>query len=353
MPQALSATIRARSIACRGGEPVTRLRQSATTALVELQPASAHAADQGQEDLKAAKLGVLTAATPVQPVVADANGCAIGQIRPADKGQRHRDRPAIAALRSAASRSPSMALDAAGLERSAKATLPRSSWPSWNLVRAQDALIERDPLVAAKWFATRPPRIVEGNAARHGRRRCHRACVGSGVDEGVGPIDPPGRQRTIGGVPSMMSVFSFFPVAAEAEGSATGAEAARAHHVACALDARMGPHARRDRRRRPTDAVRRDVDPPGYEEPIRLYFEAPERRRRQRSELPHRCTRLSRGSRHRCCRRHRCVAGVRANSRARTSPRRSSTTVSRADLYISPSNRTQTVPLMGVDRRSR
>ncbi len=272
MPQALSATIRADLLRVEAANQVTRIRQTATTAPVELQPAMERSAMQGEEDLKTARIAVTTAAERVQPVVAERMAARLGKFAPPTKRSvtaiEHRLLPALRSVSQAIGAS-----DATGLERATKATLRAIEVVQTELARAQDALIERDPLVAAKWFAKAAVQALKETPpdlpAAERNQRVASVALAKAWDRSIRQA----ANERLAGVPSMMSVFSFFPLSAEADGLGTGSEAAR-RIMSLVPAVREWGRVRAEVGGGPTGAVRRDVDPPGYEEPIRLYFEA-------------------------------------------------------------------------------
>lgn len=269
VPQVLSATIRADLLRQEAAAQVERVRASATTAPPELKPAMTRAAEQGERDLLQAKTQVTTTAAPVQPIVAERMSARLAAYVPQTKSSvTVIDQQLLPALRGVAQAID--ANDGGSLERSTKVAFRAIEAVQTELARAQDALIERDPLVAAKWFARaaakslteRPPDLIA--AERH--QRVASAALTRAWDRSIHQA----ANERLAGVPSMMSVFSFFPVAAEGQGSGGGDVARRIMSLVPAV--REWGLVRPDGATQ-TDAVRRDVDPPGYEEPIRLYFE--------------------------------------------------------------------------------
>ncbi|HEV7301433.1 MAG TPA: hypothetical protein VGN72_18870 [Tepidisphaeraceae bacterium] len=268
MPQALSQVARADGIRRDAAVRLDRAKQSADATPADQLPAAQRVIAQADRDLAEAVTRTNAAAVPVRPQVAEGMSADLSNYRPPTRrGVEAIDRALLPALRAYAQ---SVGVDDANeLERAAGKTRQAIEQVQAELLAAQDELIERDPLVAARWFSRaavrslkmRPPDLL----AAERQQRVASAALTRAWDRSIHQA----AGERMATVPSMMSVFNLFPV--NADGGAGDGEAAERIMS-------LVPNLRQWGRMRvgtkpETSAVRRDSDPVGFEEPVRLYFE--------------------------------------------------------------------------------
>jgi hypothetical protein len=272
MPQALAQLARAESLRRDAVAHAARAAQQADEAPPDQQPAARRAAEQADRDRLEAATASAAAGQPVLPKVAEMLSARLAPFRPATAiSVREIDvhlTPALRALEQSVGRA-----DAVELERASDATRLAVERVQAALQAAQQELIERDPLVAARWFARaatrslteRPPDLLSAER----QQRVASAALARAWDRSI-------RQSAgerLAGVPSMAPVFNLFPIDIDGGGTVPGQSTLTSRLGSLAPGIRQWGSLR-PREASDTTSGRHDVDVSGYEEPVRLYFEA-------------------------------------------------------------------------------
>jgi hypothetical protein len=272
MPQALNDTARAVGHQRQAVDRLDKAKQAATTLPVEAKTVGERAVAQARRDVDAAANVVTDVGEPIAPSVAETMSARLAKYAPSTTGSVEAiDKHLLPALRSTAQATGSA--DETAFARSAEQTRRGIERVQAALAEAQDELIERNPLVAAKWFARAAARSLEKKppalVAAERQQRAAAAALTKAWDRSIHQA----ANERLAGVQSMTSVFSFFPVDVELPVDAGAGPGASDRIMSLVPTARQWGFVRPDGVN-PADAVRRESDPPGFEEPIRLYFEA-------------------------------------------------------------------------------
>ena len=281
MPQALASTARADSVRRDATDRASKSRQAAASAPPDQRDVLLRLSEQADRDVQDTQHQVALVAEPLRPAVVESLSARLAVYRP----PTHASVEAIESDLLPALRSVGQSLtanDSGSFDRAASQTRKAIERVQAELTRARDELIERDPLVAAKWFSRAASAALRETPPDMLAAKAHQQSAGVALSKAWDRSIHTAANQRLAGVPAMSPVFNLFPsqtsetngiagVAVAGAGSGAGNTAAQA---VSAL-----PGARQWGLLRPmgdqnTTAVRRDPDPPGFEEPIRLYFEA-------------------------------------------------------------------------------
>ncbi|HEY8667721.1 MAG TPA: hypothetical protein VIL86_13730, partial [Tepidisphaeraceae bacterium] len=245
-------------------------RKAAAATPQERAAAANKAAEQAEKDLADAKAKLADAQQPVLPDASQSISVKLNDFQPETLGAVNaidqQLTPALRLLEQAIA-----ARDAAGVERSAGQSRQAIEAVQAELRKAMDELNQRDPLVAAKWFAKaaasalqrRPPDL---NAARTNQQNATAALTRAWDSS----IHQAAADR-LAGTRSMQSLYTI--TLALDGGAGSGVGVAPTSIIGAAPGAREWGRFRE----RPADDLNsslRDADPPGYEDSLKLYFDA-------------------------------------------------------------------------------
>ena len=275
MPQHLTRTLEAAAAVRQAENRVAMIRGEAASSPPERRAALERAAAEAEQERKAGEDRLRTAALPVIPATAEALAAKLAPFEPESTAAREVIGKELAlALRELESAGrggdPVVAERAAGAARQAIDAAQRE------LARAQELFTERDPLVAAKWFARAaaeslsqsPPDV---NAA-HRRQLDTSMALSRAWDR---TVHQAAAQR-LAMLPSMQPVYALpLPppvLAAKGRGAAgaKGGETSPASNLASVREwGRLRPREMEE-----LNAPVRESEPAGYEKALQLYFES-------------------------------------------------------------------------------
>jgi hypothetical protein len=264
MPQALAAAQEAQDRRHKTAERAAAARHEADGADAEHRPMAQRAADQAEKDADdaAAQLEKMTA--PIAPETADDLAGRLAPFAPeASAAHDVVTGPLSAALK--AFDSACGAGNSDGVSRAAGDALKAIDAAQKALVQAQDDFTARDPLVAAKWFA----RAAADSLARHPNdlrtALAHQNNVSLALSHAWDRSIHRASELRLSELPSLAAVYSPAQVSPYESAAATALAPNAASHDWAHLHAREGDDL---------TATMHEADPPGFEEPLRLYFEA-------------------------------------------------------------------------------
>lgn len=282
MPQALASVARADAVRRDATERAKASLDAATAAAPEQRDALDRIARQADRDVAEASRQLALVAEPVKPSVAESMSARLGRYRPPTEASVEAiERELLPALRAVAQ--SLSADDASSLDRASAQTRKAIERVQAALAKAQDDLVERDPLVAAKWFSRAASAALRETPPDMVAARRHQQSAGVALSKAWDRSIHAAANQRLAGVPAFASVFNLFPNGRATDAGTVsggmgvgenGAAAGAAHRVMSLVPAVRQWGLMRPIGGQPTDAVRRDPDPPGFEEPIRLYFEA-------------------------------------------------------------------------------
>jgi hypothetical protein len=132
------------------------------------------------------------------------------------------------------------------------------------LSNAQDALLQRDPLMAAKWYAREAANSLSMMPPDFGSARAHQANASAAIWRAWDQSIHRAATERLSAIPSMAAVLG--PPAPAAPG--TGGSPQGSRFAAAREWGRLRPQDAPE-----VNAALHDADPPGYEESLKLYFE--------------------------------------------------------------------------------
>jgi predicted nucleic acid-binding protein/tetrahydromethanopterin S-methyltransferase subunit F len=137
------------------------------------------------------------------------------------------------------------------------------------LADAQQQLMERDPLVAAKWYAKQAADALQRTppdlqSAKQNQQNAS-AALAKAWDKS---IHGAAAQR-LAQVPSMLSLFELYPLRSDVSGAGITASPAEAGTPVAREWGRLREHEPNE-----MNASIRESDPPGYEDALKVYFQA-------------------------------------------------------------------------------
>lgn len=265
MPQQLAETQQAAEDRRQAEERVRQAEQSAAAAPDAQQPALRRMGEEALRQAAQARSALGQASRPLSP---DAPQLLAGQLdryvpetQTATQALRERLAPALAALRQSLEAS-----DPAGADRASRQARQAIAEAQQALADAQQRLLERDPLVAARWFSgqavaalrKRPPDFR--SAAQY--QKSTSAALARAWDDAIHEA----AAARLGGLPSMLPLLR---LEALEEGGANGPAGAEG----AIPSAREWGDPRQQSPQQLASPLR-ESDPPGYQDALRVYFEA-------------------------------------------------------------------------------
>ena len=260
LAEAQAAAAASREAAMRAG----MARQDAQSAASDQQAAAERAAAQAEQNARDAADRLARAAAPVSPAaVADLADRLLPYAPETDAARDALIEQLLPALQSF--QQALRGEDAAAVDRIARDARQAIEVCQRESAIAQDTLMKRDPLVAAKWFAQAAARSLELRPPDLARARQHQASVSSALSRAWDQSIRRAASERLAALPSMAAVLGL--AVPSGKGPAAGQQAGKY------------PSAREWGRLRPQDAPElnsalHQSDPPGYEEALKIYFEA-------------------------------------------------------------------------------
>lgn len=263
MPQALAvaqtAAAARRDAAMRAG----LARDAARAAPPDQRDAAARAAAEAEQSVNDAADRLDTALEPVSPQTADAMAQRLEPFAPETDAARaailSQLEPALETLEAAAQGG-----DAGFVDRSATDVRRAVAACQRELASAQDALVQRDPLLAAKWYARAAANSLSMMPPDLGSARAHQASASAAIWRAWDQSIHRAATERLSAIPSMAAVLGLPAPPAPGAGAQQGSRFAAAREWG-----RLRPQDAPD-----LNAALHDADPPGYEESLKLYFEA-------------------------------------------------------------------------------
>jgi len=265
MPQALAAAQAAAAARREASGRAADARRTAQLAPPDQQAAAGRAAVRARQNADDAAARLARAAEPVAPSAAQSLAERLAQFGP----DTDLARDAIEGELSASLSSLQQSLrgdDAGAVDRAAADARQAIETCQRELASAQDALVRRDPLLAAKWFARAAAQSLTLRPPDIGGARRQQAGVSAALSRAWDQSIHRAAAERLAALPSMAAVLG--PPSPASPGAAGAARSSGRF-----------PAAREWSRLRPQDegdlnhAVHAS-DPPGYEEALKLYFEA-------------------------------------------------------------------------------
>jgi hypothetical protein len=157
---------------------------------------------------------------------------------------------------------------AAELERAASLTRRAVEQVQGELRQAQEAVVQRDPLVAGKWFAeqaatalaARPPRLKEAQDQQHETSQALARAWDGAIREAAA--------QRLAGLPHLQAVYAGGTGGQAQAGGEQGPEV----EPVLLPPLRQWGQVRLSEEQSPT--YRHRMDPPGYQEALRIYFDS-------------------------------------------------------------------------------
>ncbi len=237
----------------------------------DLKQLAGRAADIETQNQQLAREKLDQAARPVDPALGENLSAHLGKFAPQTaEATAVIDQSLTPALRSL--QQASRAGDTAGTNRATADARAAIESAQKALVRAQEQLVDRDPLLAAKWFAEQSRDALKQNPPDMARARQNQQQAARALNKAWDrSVHEAGRQR-LAGIPSMVSVFSLYPFTGEA------APAVGPGSAGLAMTGPVNAASRWARFRARGDAELstpvRESDPPEYQDALKAYFEA-------------------------------------------------------------------------------
>jgi hypothetical protein len=275
MPQHLTRTLEAATAVRQAANRVAMIRGEASSAPPERRAALERAGAEAEQERKAAEDRLRTAALPVIAATAEALAAKLAPFEPESTAARDVIGKELAlALKDL--ESAGRGGDPVAAERAAGAARQAIDAAQRELVRAQELFTERDPLVAAKWFARAaaeslsqsPPDV---NAA-HRRQVDTSMALSRAWDR---TIHQAAAQR-LALLPSMQPVYALPlppPVLAASGKGAAGIKSGETSPASNLASVRKWGRMR-PRDMEELNAPVRESEPAGYEKALQLYFES-------------------------------------------------------------------------------
>ena len=273
MPQALAA-LQSAVAAKRDADSRAAAAETGIDSLPgEDQPIAQRAADQAKQDAKEASARVERALAPLSVESGTAMTDRLDPFVPDDAGAREVIRqlmlPALHSLEQASGRA-----DVTAVDRAASDVRQAIEAAQRELAVAQDRIMQRDPLTAARWYASAAADSLSQDPADVKTAVAHQSNVTVALSRAWDRSIHRAAAQRMALIPSMQSVYGppappiqqTPTVKAPSPANFTASRQWGGLHVGQA-DALSGPFS--------------NPDPPGYEESLRLYFEAIEKAQQQ------------------------------------------------------------------------
>jgi hypothetical protein len=271
MPQHLTAAREEAAALKQAAERVEMAKHDAAAAPADRRSALERAVRQAEAERKDAEKRLRNTALPVIPAAAEALARRLEPFEPESAGAREVVGRQLALALQEFDQAAAKG-DAPGADRPAAAAREAIDAAQKELARAQDVFTERDPLIAAKWFAraaadslTRSPPDFQ---SAYRRQMDTSQALSRAWDRTV--HEAAAQRLSI--VPSMQSLYGV-PMPAPILAGKRGAEAKGAASVSDLAAIREWGRLR-TREVEELNAPLRETEAPGYEKALQLYFES-------------------------------------------------------------------------------
>ena len=273
LPQALAAAQAAAAARRDAAQRAADARRQADSAPPDQRSASRRAADQAAQNARDVPDRLTQAVAAVAPAVAEALAQKLAPFAPETETARTllegQLASALRSLQSALGGDDGGAVDrAAGEARQAIEACQRE------LSVAQEALVRRDPLMAARLFARAAAQSLTLRPPDVGRARQHQASVSAALSRAWDQSIHRAASERLATVPSMAAVLG--PPRPRTDPGPNAATPA-GNSAAAREWSRLRPQDDAD-----INAPMHESDPPGYEESLKLYFEALQKAQEQK-----------------------------------------------------------------------
>ena len=268
MPEQLTAAQQAATVRRDSSRKAEAARREAATAPADRQPAAQRAAGQAERDLAEAVQRSSEAAKPVHPDVAESLSASLSTFAPetadAVEAIEQQLAPSLRQMDQAAG-----AQDVPGVDRAAASARQAIEQVQKSLRAAQDRVNERDPILAAKWFAQQAVAALSRQPPNPKGARQHQ----QKVSQSLAKAQDRSLQKAKGGRLAQTPLFSplyRFDLWGQGAGVADGSLERPAGGAP--VRGQWGKLRQHEPSELNTSA--RDADPPGYQEALKAYFEA-------------------------------------------------------------------------------
>lgn len=263
MPQALAAAQAAAAARREAAMRAGMARAAAGTAPPEQREAALRASQAADQSAADADAALTEAASPVSPAAAQGMGDRLAPFAPETDAARASILgallPALQSFQQAARGD-----DAGRVDQAANESRKAIEACQRELSAAQETLVQRDPLAAARWFAKAAAESLSLLPPDVGHARTHQARASAALSRAWDQSIHRAATERLSAVPSMAAILDVtsaggkVPIAQQASKFAAAREWGR-------LRPQEGPDL---------NASMHEADPPGYEESLKLYFEA-------------------------------------------------------------------------------
>ncbi len=266
MPHELAEAQQAVKSQVKAAQLADQATRSAASASPEDRPAAERAAAQAKSDLADAAGRTAQAAAPVSPNVSEGLSVQLGnyapETTPVVKALDEHLTPALREMEQAIG-----AKDAGGVDRAAAAARKAIDLVQKELHDAQERINERDPILAAKWFAQaaaeelrrRPPDV---SAAQREQQRVSQSLV-----RAQGQALHTANEGRMAQTPMLGSLYRMYDVGVGGVGDS-------AREIIKNMPGLRDWGLFREQSPADLNASLRESDPPGYRDALKAYFEA-------------------------------------------------------------------------------
>ncbi|HZL36492.1 MAG TPA: hypothetical protein VFC78_14330 [Tepidisphaeraceae bacterium] len=265
MPQDLAGAQEAAGVRRRAAERADSAHREVSAASVDMRPMAQRAASQADQDLADAADRLEKMIAPVAPAVAMDLADRLEPFAPEASGARDLVAgPLAGALKSLGEAAKGG--DANAIAQAAAQARQTIDAVQKELVVAQDAFTQRDPLVAAKWFARTAADALVVHPGDVRQAMSHQAHAALALSRAWNRSIHQAAALRLSALPALQGIY-----APRDPQTATASSAAVLSPDLAAVRDWGKLHARDTQ---DLSAGLREPDPPGYEEPLRLYFQA-------------------------------------------------------------------------------
>ncbi|MDB5355291.1 MAG: hypothetical protein JWN24_1744 [Phycisphaerales bacterium] len=266
MPQELASVEQAASARHEAADRAAKARQEANAAPTDRKPVAGRAADQAEMDAKAAADRLAKAIEPVSPQVAAELAARLDPFAPEASAARDVVAKQLSAALTAMS-AAAMGNDLGAVSRATAEARNAMELAQKELASAQESFTERDPLIAAKWFARAAADSLAHGTPDVRTALAHQSNASVALSRAWDRSIHHAAALRLSVLPSLQSVYAPAPSPADRD---TASLSPLAPAFAAVRDwGKLRPREGDD-----LSAPLHEADPPGYEEPLRLYFEA-------------------------------------------------------------------------------
>jgi hypothetical protein len=266
MPQELASAEEAATARREAADRANRARQEANAAAPDRKPVAGRAADQAEQDAKAAADRLDKAIEPVAPQVAADLAARLDPFAPEASAAREVvAKPLSAALTALAAAAKGN--DAGAVARATADARHAMELAQKELAGAQESFTERDPLIAAKWFARAAADSLAKGTPDVRTALAHQSNASAALSRAWDRSIHHAAALRLSILPSLQSVYA--PPPAPGERDTTSLSPLAPAYAALRDWGKLRPREGDD-----LAAPLHEATPPGYEEPLRLYFEA-------------------------------------------------------------------------------